>query len=653
MPKTVCDTPYRYSTPAMINIPPNAKEAAMETTEEMLKAGKEAFHSFKDMTDSFYSQVSCTDLSAIQADCTTIKKGGGRDNNMEGAVALDWRLDPFVSMSDLTLIVYDGRAGVPYHVHTLLMAYGGRKSGYIAEQINNSSRQGKSKKSNGDSGTNILRQNSSKSNTSNNNAEYKVDIYIPGSAARHMPLFLDYIYGSSNLKLTTTNAPALRYLSNRFDCRDLHREVTSRFIPQDLELNTAPHYCVLADELKDFELRDKALRIIAERMDKLNVNLLKHLSPRLMRSLVQCDRLECGNSENLSIKIAQYLRLRDGMKEEEEGNLLNNSTASRRNNAETTLGADDANEHNQHSSFTPGLSDEDFYWLTHCQHMPKISPKEGLFYFHYGSTKYPQVMNEIGSGSLKSRCLAACSDSWAMDQITCHLEGKTSSHRLNNNTASSTSSALELYDNLDLKMKVQLLESTLLGAKKVMIKKEREFGNSSEIEKDVKLSNEIMYKNVSNSSKDKSKSSNNNSNVMKVVVMGCGIAPANGIYIGNSSPSSSPSSIIYEKEAVWNQRRVTFVLYPITSGQHYIQYKLAVRQQGGSGKQTKVLYNSPTVMGGASSSSVVPEHAWEVEDEVADDDGIHPPPQFVGKIEKHRTTTTASTWNKKLTHSVP
>ncbi|KAL7528077.1 hypothetical protein ACHAXR_004428 [Thalassiosira sp. AJA248-18] len=582
-------------------IPPSAKEAALETTEEMRKAAGEAFRFFS-------SQVSCTDLSAIQApDCTPLTKGGN-DRDMEGAVTLDWRADPFVSMSDTTLVVYDGSGGIPYHVHTLLLAYGGRKSGFVAEQIK--SQQNKSAKSGGSkkSHHNIHRQNTNTSDSSNGKAEYKVDIYVPALAARHMPLFLDYVYGST-LKLTTANAASIRYLSNRFDCRDLHKEVTSRFIPQDLELNTAPQYCTMADELKDFELRDKSVRIMAERFEKMNVNLLKWMSPRMMRSLVQCDRLECG-SESLSVKVAQYLRLRDEMDKEE--------------NAESNINSTSVLTKKENQCIAP-LTDEDFYWLTHCQHMPKISPEEALFYFNYG-TRYPQVMNEIGSGSLKSRCLAACSESWAMEKLTSHIEN-------------SDRNPLELYENLELKMKVQLLESSLVGAKTLMVEKEKEFSHRNESDRDVQMSDEIMYK----SNKEISSLSNNN-NVMKVIVLGCGVAPANGVYTYNDNQSTPlKKTVTYEKAAVWKQQRVTFVLYPTTSGgQYYTQYKLAVRQNA----QVKVLYNSPTVMG-ASGGSVIPEQAWEVEEDAVE--GLHPPPQFVGKLEQPGS----STWNKNMKHSLP
>ena len=221
-----------------INIPPAAKSAAKEAAEDLLKAFQ-----------SFNTQVSCTDLTAIQ-DCTPLNNNGGSGG--DGTVKLDWRSDPFVSMSDLTLVVYDGSSssssssaqqqqlgsngngnGTHYHVHTLLLAYGGRKSGFIADQIKNNSNKirnnnnrRKNNNSNFNNSSNIYRQTSEASNESsiNSNAEYKIDIYIPSLAAKHMPTFLDYIYGSELILntsdlITTSNAPSLRYLSNKFDIK--------------------------------------------------------------------------------------------------------------------------------------------------------------------------------------------------------------------------------------------------------------------------------------------------------------------------------------------------------------------------------------------------------------------------------------------------
>lgn len=589
----------------MINLP----TAVEEITEETKRAFK-AFDLQKKIEQATLA-VGCSDLSAIQAiqlpaECTDLREGCNiRD--MEGAVTLDWRVDPFTSMSDLTLLVFDGSgSGDAYYVHTLMLVHGGRKSGFVVDQIK--------------------LQKSGKIKYDNSASDYKIEIYVPPLAAKYVPQFLDYIYGKE-LKITTSNAPPLRYLANRFDLRDLYKEISSKFIPTDLEIGTAPMYCTLADQLKDFELRDRAIKIMAERMDKLNTNSVKNLSPRLMRSLVQCEKLECS-SEEMSEKVAIWLRLHKELEKEREEALLRdcNEADESRNVSSSSIRKDD-NE---------AMTDEDFYWLTHVQFMPKISPSEALFYFQFGS-QYPQVMNEVGSGSLKSRCLAAFTGKWAVDKLAAHVENK-------------DGKPFDLYENLDLESKVELLEASLVGAKKMLTEKDDASKQQVVTEKDAKRSDEIMYKaNYACSS-----SSSPADKIMKVVVMGCGVQPANGIYMYKESGidertgsgsnlinnNNHNKTIVYEKEAIWNQKRVTFVLYPTTAGQYYSQHKLGVRQR--NGQKTKTLYNSPTVMG---LSGVIPELAWEVEGEM---EGIHPPPQFVAKIEQ----PPAKSWNKSLTHSV-
>ncbi|KAL7519327.1 hypothetical protein ACHAWX_004098 [Stephanocyclus meneghinianus] len=557
-------------------MPAQLSSSAKETTESVSKAFKSLYSNALQCTPDM-SLASLT--SQLPSECHS----GKRD--AEGAVTLDWRADPMTSMSDLTLVVYDGSGGVPYYVHTLLLAFGGRRSGFVAEQ---------------------LKQQQKKGAATTKDKEYKIEIYVPPLAARYMPTFLDYIYGAT-LQLSTSSAPSLRYLSNRFDVRELHTHITKSFLSQDLELATAPQYCTAADELKDYELRDKALRVMAERMERMNATHLREMSPRLMRSLVQCDQVDCGGVI-LSEKVAQWLRCRDGTGP----------------NAETRQQGDNC-RNTQNSNNTDQiipLSDEDFYWITHVQHMPQISQREALFYLDFGA-KYPSVMNEVGPGSLKHRCLAACSGSWAIDYLAAHLENP-------------DEVKMDLYQNLDDRLKVQLLESAVVSAKMMEEDKKRQCSQREVTERDVARSEEIMYENLHREEECPSITKFN-----KVVVMGCGIPSANGVYISdcNASSTLSPRSttnknqdannITYEKEAVWNGSRVTFILAPQKSGHYYSHYKLAVRQN----YQTKVLYTSPTLTRGSRSGGTkqgkMPEYGWEVE---GDEEGIHPPPLFVGTI---------------------
>ncbi|KAL3801136.1 hypothetical protein ACHAW5_011084 [Stephanodiscus triporus] len=629
-----------------ITIPPSAREAAMETKEEVMRAFQ-----------SLYSQVSCTDLSAMKqiADCVPLNGGGGD-------VTLDWRADPFHSKSDLTLNIYDGKEDgqpTPYYAHTLLLVQGGRRSAFVAEQVRGQRRRARNNNNNSNSNSNsnsnnnnngdgfgrraydMLRQNSNASSESKGSgvAEYVVDVHVPALAARHVPVFLDYVYGSS-LRLTTSNAPPLRYLSNRFDCRDLHREVTSVFIPRDLTLGAAPRYCAMADELKDYELRDRAIRMMAERFEKIRVDTLRCMEPRLMRRLLQCERLGVG-SESLSLTVARYLRLMDCGASPDD---VDRSAAS---------ATDDGGRGGDGDRTSPSsLSDEDFYWLTHCQIMPKISPREALFYYAYGA-RYPRVMSEVGSGSLKSRCLAACSDGgWAIERLASHVE----------RGGDSMNDPLDAYVNLDANMKVDLLESMIVGARRSIAEKEKQSVRREEVDREARLSDEIMYKSNEEIS---ASSAGHDGSVSKAIVHGCGVAPANGIYLSTTSngratkaeKDTTPAGhrhrrrgdadgdvvVVYEREAVWNGRRVTFLLYPVTSGQFYLQYKLGVRPHDDNNDnretattKTRVLYTSPKIVVGDASVGrcvVIPEHEWELEGDDAFE-GFRPPPQFVGRVER-------------------
>ncbi len=218
-------------------------------------------------------------------------------------------------------------------------------------------------------------------------------------------------------------------------------------------------------------------------------------------------------------------------------------------------------------------------------------------------------------------------------------------------------SSLEFYESLPLDLKVQLLESSLVGAKKLMTEREQHCRGKDGTERDVQLSEEIMYKNLKEASMSSSSSSSSSSvPPLKVVVLGCGIPSANGIYIYNPSSkqtqnnlmiakTGASTAVIYEKEAVWNQQRVTFLLYSTTAGQYYKQYKLSMTRS--ESNQILILYNSPTVMGTSPSPFLggrqgsgnscdgggvsIPERGWAVEGE-----GVHPPPQFVGRLEQAR-----------------
>jgi len=761
-----------------MSIPPSAREAAKETTEEVMKALDSKMRAIQ----SLYSQVSCSEMSAMNRTlsdvCAPLGSGNGEDDGR-----LDWRADPFRSGSDLTLNVYTtttttsgggaaGAAGAAaaagagtttiatggqqpqpttYYAHALLLAHGGRKSGFVAEHVRSQRRRARGGNGGGGEGggfgrrahdyMTLRRQNSNVSSDSSSKlcssgVEYRVDVHVPSLAAKYVPQLLDYVYGSS-LKLTTHNAPPLRYLSNRFDCRDLHREITSVFVPRDLDLATAPRYAAAADELGDVELRDRSLRYMAERFDRIIDDHLADdatataattttntaattfgcMDPKLMRRLLQSERLVCASSERLSEGVARYLRLVD-----------RGATAPTPAHPRDD---DDAATPSASASAPTLLSDEDFYWLTHCQIMPRISPSEALFYYALGARRYPRVMAEVGSGSLRSRCLsAAVADASVMGRLSSRLEerigGCSGDPPPQPPDDSAADSAICHYETLDPGMKVEILESMMVGSRRVMAEGERRHARREGMDLEMRMSDEMMYKKISNNhgggktvyttsvSNEEDGDGNggggggggygddDDGDVSKAVVLGCGAGPANGIYISvvrrrsardedydddatsagrrrrsrsrrsrrrGCGVANDDAAVYYEREAVWNGKRVAFVLYPVTSGQFYVQYKLGVRhrdddydgdecdgdrRRNAATAATRVLYNSPKIVVGDAAvgldAVIIPDRAWEMEDDDAHE-GLRPPPQFVGRVE--RPVMISSRLNNSLMDSPP
>lgn len=105
-------------------VPVHLSSSAKETTEQVTSA-------LKSLYSNAASSLQCTDAIKLQlpSECSNI-----RDNDTNDSIELDWRSED-TTLSDLTIVIYDGSGGTPYHVHTLPLAFGGRRSNFVAEQI--------------------------------------------------------------------------------------------------------------------------------------------------------------------------------------------------------------------------------------------------------------------------------------------------------------------------------------------------------------------------------------------------------------------------------------------------------------------------------------------------------------------------------------
>ncbi len=128
---------------------------------------------------------------------------------------------------------------------------------------------------------------------------------------------------------------------------------------------------------------------------------------------------------------------------------------------------------------------------------------------------------------------------------------------------------------------------------------------------------------------------------------------------------------MYERWAVWRGESVAFVLYPVTSGQFYLRYRLGVHRRDEEDDEddedddedddrcadlaatTRAMFNSPRIVVPDMMSSanprdvavIIPEQAWEVEEGDVDVNGssfgvgggLGPPPSsLVGSNVRRR-----------------
>lgn len=279
---------------------------------------------------------------------------GDDDVDIDEGVKLDWRKDPYHSMSDWTLIVRDGSQRQPqtYHIHKSVISYGDRKSGFFVKIFEREIFEGNNRHRRGGGATEVV---------------------LPKRAAECVPQLLDFIY-SDKLDLNAACAPPLRHLANTFDVRELYALVSS-FIQSDISESTITTYIREAESVKDKELIGLGMSLATAKFDVLSDDALLKLQPHIFQQLTSIPQLNCPSSERLSQRIAVYAR---GRSEE--------------------------------------INDEVFYFMTHAQILPRICPTEAMWYLNFAASKFGNVLvdDSMGGyeGTLKRRCIVAAAQDW-------------------------------------------------------------------------------------------------------------------------------------------------------------------------------------------------------------------------------------------------
>ena len=283
--------------------------------------------------------------------------GGGNDIDddvdIDEGIQLDWRKDPYNSMSDFTLIVRDGTNKQPqsYHIHKSVVSYGNRKSGFLFKLFEREILEG----------------------GGHNRGGGATEMALPKRAAEFVPHLLDYIYFDI-IDLNAECAPPIRHLANIFDVRELYALVSS-FIQNDLNEETITTYILEAEAVKDKELLGLSMSIAASKFEQISDASLLQLQPHVFQQLTSNQQLNCPSSERLSQRIAVYSR---GRSDE--------------------------------------INDEVFYFMTHAQILPSICPSEAMWFLNFASNKFANVLvdDSMGGyeGTLKHRCIVAAAQDW-------------------------------------------------------------------------------------------------------------------------------------------------------------------------------------------------------------------------------------------------
>jgi hypothetical protein len=307
---------------------------------------------------------------------------------------LDWRQNANISLSDWTITVYDGKDSAVYNIHRSEVGSGPRQSGLLASKFSEDEQRA--------------------------TTDPTTEVYVPPRAAAMFPEFLDYI-DHDQIEISTKDVIALKHLANHFDVRPLYKQC-QEFMEDDLDIKTAPVYCYTADLVLDEDVKENAVRLMAQKFGRMNMKVVTKLPPQLFKEVLTSAHLDV-ESEFLSTKVAQFLRFSESE-----------------------------------------ISDEVLFMLTHPQIMPTVSPDEAFFFLNQG-LKYPQVLNEGGDMSLRNRCVEAVTGSWMTTLAGPIATLKPRQAGFGDEDPDVDPECAFNYSSLPAEIKVELFESAILVAK--------------------------------------------------------------------------------------------------------------------------------------------------------------------------------------------
>jgi hypothetical protein len=200
---------------------------------------------------------------------------------------LTWRLDPEESLSDWTVILTNKLNGEvkPYHLHKNILAVGPRKCDYFVGVF--------------------------KSNRTQGAASNKTEMGLEAPAFDCFPHFLDYVYSTHELELTTETATALRHLAKCFGLKIMFKQATE-FLLKDIALSNILTYYKHSVILLDEKITAMVARHLARNIMKIEVSgeVVKAVDPEFLLRVLSAPEIDTKNKHyHVSLLLAEYCKL--------------------------------------------------------------------------------------------------------------------------------------------------------------------------------------------------------------------------------------------------------------------------------------------------------------------------------------------------------
>jgi hypothetical protein len=201
---------------------------------------------------------------------------------------LTWRLDPEVSLSDWTVILTNKvtKEVKPYYLHKNILAVGPRKCDYFVG---------------------VFRKTNRTQEISSNKTEMSLD----GPPFDCFPQFLDFVYSTGAIEVTTETATSMRHLAKCFGLKLMFKQATE-FLLKDISLSNIITYYKHSVILQDEKITAMVARHLARNIMQVETTgeLVKTVDPVFFVRVLSAPEIDLKIKQiHVSLLVAEYCKI--------------------------------------------------------------------------------------------------------------------------------------------------------------------------------------------------------------------------------------------------------------------------------------------------------------------------------------------------------